>query len=213
MPLTPIGDNEISTTKTKIQPLLENSHWLKLHVDENQPEMSNRTEDQHKTACMALRKVASSNLQLYTQSDKKAQILIQVNAIMISVLLGGAFQLSIIHKLAFMPVAGQLLFSTVVILLSLRSTRPTVAFKRHSGDQMQDLLQFSDYDQMEKEEYLADMKVILDDADRTYDSLIRNIYSQAQVLSGKYRYLRWAFGVFIAGLGINILAAIGIAFY
>ncbi len=174
--------------------------------------MGARTDDQLKTAWTALRHVAGGNLQLYVQADKKAHILIQVNALMISVLLGGAFELSLRHRLALIPVAGQLFFSTVVILLSLRSTRPAVAPPRRTGYLRQDLLQFSDYDQMETEEYMADMQGMLDDPDRACDGLIRNIYSQAQLLSDKFRYLRWAFGVFIIGLGINVLAAIGIAF-
>jgi hypothetical protein len=175
--------------------------------------MGGRTDDKHKTACTALRRVAGNNMHLYTQADKKAQILIQVNALMISVLLGGAMELSLRHRLTLIPVTGQLFFSTIVILLSLRSTRPAVALPGHSEYQTQNLLQFSDYDQMEGEEYMADMKGMLEDPDRTYQSLIRNIYSQSQVLSVKYRYLRWAFFVFITGLGINILAAIWIAFY
>ena len=175
--------------------------------------MSERTDEQRKTAWTALRHVASSNLQLYVQADKKAHILIQVNALMISVLLGGAFELSLRHRSALIPVAGQLFFSTAVILLSLRSTRPVVTLPHHTSYHTQDLLQFSDYDQMETEEYRAEMQGMLDDPDRACDGLIQNIHSQAQILSDKYRYLRWAFGVFIAGLGVNVLAAIGIAFY
>ena len=175
--------------------------------------MGEKTKDNTKTACTTLRRVASNNLQLYTQADKKAQMLIQVNALMISVLLVAALQLSGLHRLAIIPVTGQLFFSAAVIMISLRATRPVAAPPRHSGDRTGVLLQFSEYDQMKKDEYMTDMKEMLDDPDRLYDSLTQNIYFQSQVLGRKYRYLNWAFVVFVAGLGINVLAAIGIALY
>lgn len=45
------------------------------------------TMDTNKMACTALKSITSSNLQLYSQADKKARILIQVNALMISIFL------------------------------------------------------------------------------------------------------------------------------
>ncbi len=173
--------------------------------------MGEKIKDTNKIACTALRSVTSSNLQLYTQADKKAQILIQVNALMISVLLGAAIQLSVLHRWAMIPVAGQLCFSVVVILLSLRSTRPAAGLPRHSGEGRINILHFGDYDHMEQDEYITDMKDMLDDADRIYAGLLRNVYFQSQVIGRKYRYLHWAFVVFIAGLGINVVAAIWIA--
>ena len=59
-----------------------------------------------KTACTALRTVADNNQQLYQQAEKKAQIMIQVNALMIS-----------------------------VILLSMRSTKPAKLFPQFPPDQ------------------------------------------------------------------------------
>jgi len=175
--------------------------------------MGEKTKDNNKTACTAMRRIASSNLQLYTQADKKAQMLIQVNALMISVLLVAAMQLSAIHRLAIIPVTGQLFFSAVVIMLSLRSTRPAAPLPRHSVDRTGVLLQFSEYDQMQKDEYMTDMKDMLDDSDRLFAILTQNIYFQSQVLGHKYRYLNWAFIVFIGGLVITVLTAIGIAIH
>lgn len=40
---------------------------------------------------------------------------------------------------------------------------------------------------MVREENITGMKDMLQDPDRTYQGLIRNIYSQSQVLSVKYR--------------------------
>jgi hypothetical protein len=175
---------------------------------------TNENDDSGEMACTALRTVANNNIQLYTQADKKAHILIQVNALMVSVLLASGVQLSEFHNPAIIPLATQLVFSLAVILLSLRSTRPAGMPAPAAGEQRTvDLLHFGDYDQLEKDEYMTDMKDLLEDADRLYGGLTRNVYYQAQVLARKYRWLRRAFVVYIAGLGITVGMAIGIAIF
>ncbi len=170
--------------------------------------MSEEVKDSNKIACSCLRTAANSNLQLYTQADKKAQILIQVNSLMITVLLGTAVRLSEFHRLAIVPVVGQLLFSLTVIFLSLRSTRPARTMGKH---ETVDLLYFGDYERMNTDDYFNGMKELLGDADVLFPSLMRDVYFQSKVLARKYRYLNIAYLVFIIGLGVNVLAAGAIA--
>jgi len=165
-----------------------------------------RKKDNNELACTALRSVANANMYFYVQADKKAQILIRANALMMSVLLNAAIEPTEFHRLAIIPIAGQLFFSIVVIMLSLHSTQPGSAPPRPSGERTVDVLHFLAHERLEKDEYLAHMKNTLGNADRLYPTLTRDIYYQSQVLARKYRYLTLAFNVFIIGLGLNILA-------
>ena len=167
--------------------------------------------DPNEIARSVLRSVANDNLQWYIQADTKAEILIRANALIISVLVEIIIEPTEFHRWAIILFASQLCFSIVVIILSLRSTQPGVVRPRPSGEQRVALLHFLAYEQVEKDEYTTGVKAMFEDADRLYSSLLQDIYYQSQVLARKYRYLHIAFIVFITGLGINALAAIGIA--
>ena len=74
------------------------------------------------------------------------------------------------------------------------------------------LLFFGSYDELELDEYHADMETLMADEDLLYRSLTRDIYFQAVILGKKYRFLRMAYHVFMAGLAISVLSFIVIAF-
>ncbi len=167
-----------------------------------------REKDIHETACAALHIVANNNMHFYRMADRKAQILIGANAIMISVLLSTAIQPSEFHRLAMIPITGQLLSCFLVIILSLHSSQPGSAPPRPTEERTVDLLHFLAYDRMDKDHYMNDLKETLENADRLYATLTRDIYFQSKVLARKYRYLTLAFNVFLIGLGVNVLATI-----
>jgi Family of unknown function (DUF5706) len=173
--------------------------------------------DEEKQGCTALRIAAYNNQQLIVQTDRKAQILIQVNALMISVLLTFALHIPEKHPLLVLPVVAQMITAVVVIVISLAATRPKrggalYQTAYYSGADS-NLLFYGTYAAMEQEAYVREMEYMFEDADQIYDNLIRESFHQARVLGKKYKYLSGAYIVFAVGTGISILLTVVLAFF
>ena len=168
-----------------------------------------------KEACTALKTVSDSNQHLYSQADKKAHILIQVSGLMIAVLLVLILRGTSEHRIAFVPVFGLMATCLAVIILALLATRPRIPSRssaQAAGAGGVNLLYFGSFDELEPEEYYADMELLIADADLLYSSLTRDVYFQAVVLGKKYKLLRMAYHVFMIGLGLSVLSFMIIAF-
>jgi Family of unknown function (DUF5706) len=155
-------------------------------------------------------KIAANNCrQLIVQTDRKAHLLVQVNAVMISVLLTFAIRMPQQHRLVILPIGTQLITCLTVIILSLAVTRPKLkdmigsapSFSSSNGN----LLFFGMYTGMELEEYVQEMEYMFGDVDSICETLIREIFHQARVLGQKYKFLRLAYTAFLLGTAISII--------
>ena len=168
-----------------------------------------------KEACTALKTVSNSNQHLTSQADKKSHILIQVSALMVSVLLAFILRITSEHRIALVPVFELMATCLTVIVLALMATRPRTLFRpsvQATEASGVNLLFFGSYDELQPEEYHADMELMMADANLLYSNLTRDIYFQAVVLGKKYKFLRMAYHVFMIGLALSILSFMIIAF-
>jgi hypothetical protein len=168
-----------------------------------------------KETCAALKTVSNSNQHLTTQADKKAHILIQVNALIISVLIIFILRIKDDHRIALLPVTALMMTCLVVIILALMATRPRMLSRspvKSAGSDSVNLLFFGSYDALGLDKFHSDMKTLMADDNLIYTSLTRDIYSQAVILGKKYRFLRMSYHVFMTGLAISVVSFIIIAF-
>jgi hypothetical protein len=172
--------------------------------------------DQEKQGCTALKIAANNNQQLIVQTDKKAQILVQVNALMISVLLTFALNIPEKHRLIILPIVEQMTISLAVIVISLAVTRPkrggVLQKTSYYSGADNNLLFYGTYTGMEQEEYVQEMEYMFDDSGQIFQNLIQESFHQARMLGKKYKYLSWAYLVFSVGTGIAIITSIVVAF-
>jgi hypothetical protein len=168
-----------------------------------------------KQRCMALTTAANNNLRLMVQTDKKAQILIRVNALMVSLLLTFSIHIPEKHRLELLAVIAQTIACLAVIVLSLAVTRPKLGKGRpmacYAGAD-ENLLFFGMYTKMDREDYVLEMKAMFDSGDDLYSNLILYSFHQARILGKKYKYLRLAYGVFSAGLASSVITSTVLAF-
>jgi len=165
----------------------------------------------------ALTAAANNCRQLIVQVDKKAHLLVQVNAVMTSVLLTFALRMPQRHRLVILPIGAQLVTCLTVIVLSLAVTRPKLkglppSASPHSGS-AGDLLFFGIYAEMELENYVREMEYMFGDSDYIGNTLIREIFHQAHILGKKYKFLRLAYLAFLLGTGASITISGLIAFF
>jgi len=161
-----------------------------------------------------------NHLTLSDIADTKANILLSVNAIIISLVLS-----NLITKLdnpsntyLIYPTVIFVVFSVVSMILAVLATRPNVTSGEFTKEDVQNkkvnLLFFGNFHKMELPDYQWAVNELVKDKDYIYTSLTKDLYFLGKVLHRKYKILRWTYTIFILGIVISVLAfAIAFKFF
>jgi hypothetical protein len=145
-------------------------------------------------------------------ADNKANILITINSIILSVVVS-----VLIRKLEENP---NLIVPTVILVsvclttmvFAILATRPNVLQGKFNKDDIKkkrtNLLFFGNFHSMDIENYEWAMKEMMKDGDYLYGSMIKDIYYLGKVLGKKYKYLRISYNIFMFGFIVAIVAFI-----
>ena len=157
-----------------------------------------------------LRLTSDNHLELSGMADGKANILISVNSIIISVILSVLLRRLEIDTYLTIPTIIFLVFSLVTIVISILATRPKISGGRFSKEDIMtkktNLLFFGNFHKATLAEYEWGMREMMKDQDYLYGALIKDIYFLGVVLGRKYKLLRLAYSVFMVGIIISVLA-------
>lgn len=145
-------------------------------------------------------------------ADSKANILLSVNAIIISIALS-----TIVPKLdspgnahLVIPTFVMLTFSVVSIIFAILSTRPKVTSgtftRKDIEDRKVNLLFFGNFYKMPLDEYEWAVNEMMKDNTYLYNSMIKDLYFLGIVLEKKYKLLRITYNIFMVGIIISFLA-------
>jgi predicted metal-dependent HD superfamily phosphohydrolase len=163
-----------------------------------------------------LRLTSENHLRLSDMADSKANILISVNAIIISVIL--SVLLRKLEEVPYLtiPTIIFLLVAVTTIVISIIATRPKVSGGTFTNqdivEKKANLLFFGNFHKATFEEYNGAMREMMRDTDYLYGSLIKDIYTLGTVLGRKYKLLRLAYNIFMVGIIVSVLA-FGIAVF
>jgi hypothetical protein len=147
-------------------------------------------------------------------ADSKANILLSVNAIIISIALS-----SIIPKLdsprnahLVIPTFIMLMSSVITMIFAILSTRPKVTsgiFTREDVEAKKvNLMFFGNFYKMPLEDYNWAMNEMMKDRDYLYSTMIKDLYYLGLVLQRKYNLLRIAYNFFMVGIVITVISFI-----
>lgn len=158
------------------------------------------------------RLTSKNHMELSALADNKANIMISINSIILSVMVS-----VLIRKLEEYPhmTAPAVLLTLVclaTIVFAVLATRPNVSkgkFERldiHNKET--NLLFFGNFHSMRLNDYEWAMKEMMKDGDYLYGSMIKDIYFLGAVLGKKYKLLRMSYTVFMFGFVISIISFI-----
>ena len=157
-----------------------------------------------------LRLTSDNHLELSGMADGKANILISVNAIIISVILTVLLRRLEIDTHLTIPTIIFLAFSLITIVIAILATRPQITqgvFSREDiMNKKTNLLFFGNFHKASLEEYEWGMSQMMKDQDYLYGSLIKDIHHLGVVLGRKYKLIRIPYSVFMIGIIISVLA-------
>ncbi|MGB7785645.1 MAG: Pycsar system effector family protein [Salinimicrobium sp.] len=153
-----------------------------------------------------------NHLKLSDIADAKANILLSVNAIIISLAISNLIpDLDAPgNKSLMIPTLILVIFSVASIVGSIMSTRPNVTSGEFTREEVEkrnvNLLFFGNFHKMPYEQFEWAMHEIMEDQEYVYDSLMRDLYTLGTVLDRKYRLLRITYTVFMVGIILSVLS-------
>lgn len=157
-----------------------------------------------------LRLTSANHLKLSEMADHKANILISVNSIIISVILSVLLRKLQEETYLVIPTIIFLLVSVATIVVSILATRPKISGGRFTMEEVKqkktNLLFFGNFFNASYEEYDTAMKELMLDTDYLYGTLIKDIYFLGKVLGRKYKLIRLAYNIFMIGIIVSVLA-------
>ncbi|EDM43219.1 hypothetical protein SCB49_12109 [unidentified eubacterium SCB49] len=151
-----------------------------------------------------------NHIKLSDIADTKANILLSVNAIIISVVIANL--LSKLDSNAFLiwPTAIFVVSSTITMVLAVIATRPNVTrgefTKKDVENKSVNLTFFGNFHKMELSQFQWAIDELIKDKDYVYSSLTKDLYFLGKVLDRKYRILRVTYTIFVIGIVISIIA-------
>lgn len=211
----PVKDQNLSALlekKNKKQEKLkkeETKAKLKAEYKNDNPERSIQT---------MFRVTLRNHITLSEIADTKANILLSVNAIIISLALANIIPKldAVTNKHLLIPTLILVVFSVASIILSIMSTRPNVTSGEFTKEQVEkrevNLLFFGNFHKMPFDQFKWGMMEIIKDKDYVYESLMLDLHLLGKVLQRKYLLLRITYTVFMIGIIVSVISFV-IAFY
>ncbi|MFT6699276.1 MAG: putative metal-dependent HD superfamily phosphohydrolase [Porticoccaceae bacterium] len=159
-----------------------------------------------------------NHMTLSNIADTKANILLSVNAIIISLALS-----NLLPKLdnpsnsyLIAPTVIFIIFTVASIILSILATRPNVTqgkfTKEDVANKKVNLLFFGNFHQMKLNDFEWGITEMMQDRDYLYGSLTKDLYFLGLVLNRKYKILRLTYTVFMVGILVSV-AFFAFSFY
>ena len=149
-----------------------------------------------------------NHISLSAMADNKANIMISVNSIILSILVSTLFRRFEDSPNLVIPAVILTLSALLTIVFAILATRPNISkgvFTRQDIlNKKTNLVFFGNFHGMDPDMYEWGMKEMMKDQDYLYGSLIRDIYFLGAVLGKKYKLLRTSYTIFMYGFILSV---------
>lgn len=153
---------------------------------------------------------ASNSQRLSDMADNKANILLTVNSIILSLVVSVLLRSLDKNPHLIIPTIILMTVVVTVMVFAILSTIPKIPPGYFTEQQVEDksvnLLFFGNFYKMPHDIYKESMDKAMEDSEFLYAMLTKDVYAQGVVLGRKYKLLRYGYGIFMFGLIISVLA-------
>lgn len=165
-----------------------------------------------------------NHINLSAIADGKANMMISINTIMISVIVtlsGASLSVSqsyIVENLRFtVPIFILLIGSLASVVFAVLSARPKVTAREIDIEKVKEdemsLLYFGNFLGIPKQKFVDYLNKLKADQERLYNSMSVDLYNLGLVLKEKYRLLTISYNIFMTGLTLTVIAFVFIFVY
>jgi predicted metal-dependent HD superfamily phosphohydrolase len=168
------------------------------------------------------RSVYGYHMELSSMADQKANIMISINTIVVSVIItlfGSGFTFGnsegLRHVRFVFPMLLLVISSLISVTFAILSARPNITSKEKYELDRKDssVLFFGNFAQLKIKEFVDHIRELKDSKDDLYDSMTVDIYHLGGVLVKKYKLLKWSYNIFMGGLILCAIGFMGITIY
>jgi len=164
------------------------------------------------------RVTSRNHVDFSSMADNKANIMISVNAIMMSIIFSVLFRRFEEYPNLIIPAIILSIVCTTTVIFAVLATRPNltegVFTKEDILKRRTNLLFFGNFHKMPLSDYEWGVNQLMKNREFLYGSMIRDIYFLGKVLGRKYFLLRISYTVFMFGLIISVIAfAVAVFFF
>ncbi len=159
-----------------------------------------------------------NHINLSSIADNKANIMIGINAIMMTIVVSvlSYGNIAFERPAILMPVVLFLFTGLASMISAVLSARPKVTMLNPSGTPLEEakknIVFFGNFVHLSQEEYENAMDAMLRDSELMYGNMTRDLYHLGKVLDKKYRLLTLSYNIFMVGFVSTMLAFL-VAFY
>ena len=151
------------------------------------------------------RLLSKNQYTLNTMIDRKSNILISINAFILSIVLGTVLnQLDTDPHLIY-PVILILTTNLISIAYAILSTRPELT---HGETTANNLLFYGNFHEMEEEDYVTKLTSLMNKGDELYTVIAKDTYHLGKTMNRKFMLLRRSFTIFLIGIIVSVIAFI-----
>jgi len=149
------------------------------------------------------RLVSKNQYTLNAMIDRKSNILISINALILSIILGTVLtQLDKDPHLIY-PTIIMLMTNLISISYAIFATRPEL---KHGGREIGNVMFYGNFNDMEEAQYTEKLTNLMYQGDELYKVIAKDTFHLGKTINRKFKLLRKSFHVFLLGI---ILAVLG----
>jgi len=149
------------------------------------------------------RLLSKNQYTLNTMIDTKSNILISINALILSLILGTVMnQLSNDPHLIY-PIIMILVTNLASITYAIFATRPELV---HGKSDANNLMFYGNFQDMEEDEYVNSVTDLMNEGDELYKTIAKDTYYLGKTIDRKFKLLRKSFNIFLIGIILSVLA-------
>lgn len=156
------------------------------------------------------RLLSKNQYTLNVMIDRKSNILISINAIIMSIVIGTVLnQLDTDPHLIF-PAIIMLTTNLVSIAFAVFATRPEL---KHGNRESKNIMFYGNFNDMEEEEYVNEITDLMDSGDELYKTIAKDTFYLGKTIDKKFRLLRKSFNIFLWGIILSVFSFTGCHVY
>jgi len=169
-----------------------------------------KKEKESRTIETFFRNTLRSNLDLTSLADSKASILISVNGFILTVIVtaSGVYLSNPDMIYPFISIIITALISIALAAMAIHPRYKKELIKKDFLRKFKSLLYYQDIANMDPDDYVQNVRIILNNKEDTYEHLIRHSYILGVEIAIKYKWLRRAYATFALGLLISTVIAV-----
>jgi hypothetical protein len=151
-------------------------------------------------------------MELTALADNKANMMISINAIIISIIIAAVAPKLDSNLWMLAPTIVILLGMLASVVFAILAARPRLISDQVDLSDLEhskgNILFFGNFARMNVEDFMHGMEEVIADRTLTYETMIRNIFDLGFVLNRKYALLRVAYSIFMVALILGVCSFI-----